>query len=185
MRHALIVALVALTAAAPRARAVPALATRADAYDTTCDPSYDTSYGAVVRRAERASIAGRWSEAAELWRWALTTDDRTPEHWQKLGTALFNANRHRESIAAFERALQLGTVEPAAAAWQISRAYAHRGNRTQALRWLTQAVALGFDRREAVRREPLFGEYRTDPRFAGRGDAASTGHRPLPHVPAA
>ena len=143
----------------------------------------DTSYESIVRRAERASAKGRWSDAAELWYGAVTTDDRTPEHWWKLGSALFNAHRHREAIAAFERALQLGAGEPSAGAWQIARAYAHRGNRTQALRWLARAVELGFDAREAIRREPLFEQYRRDPRFAELADSTSGGRRSLLRFP--
>jgi tetratricopeptide (TPR) repeat protein len=157
MRRALMVALFALAAATPRTLAAQFRVARAE--------SSDTSYDAIVRRAERASMVARWVEAADLWDWAIATDDRTPEHWWKLGNALFNANRHRESIAVFERALQLGAGEPATGAWQISRAYAHRGNKSQALRWLARAVELGFDKREILLQEPLFEQYRDDPRF--------------------
>ena len=174
---ALLFALLAVMAASPHTLGAQSRVTRAE--------SGDSSHDAIVRRAERASATGRWDEAAELWRWAIAADDRTPEHWWKLGYALFNANRHRESIAAFERALQLGAGEPAVGAWQISRAYAHRGDRTQALRWLGHAVQLGFDSREAVRQEPLFEQYRSDPRFAELSDSTSTGRRSLPRVPAA
>jgi tetratricopeptide (TPR) repeat protein len=158
MRRAIVVALLGLGACAPRATAAAPHAAR-------FAPG-DTSYDEIVRRAERASARARWSEAAELWHRAIASDDRTPAHWWKLGTALFNAGRHRESIAAFERALQLGAGDPQTGAWRIACAYAHRGNRRQALRWLAHAIALGFDGREAIRQEPLFEQYRSDPRFA-------------------
>lgn len=165
MSRALLVvlpALLALALAAPRV--LPAQSFGADA------ESRDTSHAAIVRRAEGASRNGRWLEASELWHWAVAADDRTPDHWWKLGVALFNASRHRESIAAYERALQLGAGDPATGAWQIARAYARRGDRTQALRWLEHATALGFDARAAVRQEPSFEEYLGDPRLARAAD---------------
>lgn len=85
----------------------------------------------------------------------IAADDPSPQRWWRLGDALFNAQRHREAIAAFERALQLGAGEQADGAWRIARAYARSGNRKQALRWLARAVELGFDAREAISREPL------------------------------
>ena len=86
----------------------------------------------------------------------IAADDPSPQRWWRLGDALFNARRHREAIAAFERALQLGASEQADGAWRIARSYARSGNRKQALRWLDRAVELGFDAREAIRQEPLF-----------------------------
>lgn len=85
----------------------------------------------------------------------IAADDPSPQRWWRLGDALFTAQRHREAIAAFERALQLGADEQAEGAWRIARSYARSGNRKQALRWLERAVELGFDAREAIRCEPL------------------------------
>jgi tetratricopeptide (TPR) repeat protein len=120
----------------------------------------------TLARADRAFAAQRWREAADLYQGALAVDDAAPRRWRALGHALFNANRHREAIAAYERALQLGVEDPATGAWQIARAYALDGNRKQALRWLGHAVASGFNDREAIRREPAFDRYRDDPRFS-------------------
>ena len=84
----------------------------------------------------------------------IAADDPSPQRWWRLGDALFRAERHREAIAAFERALQLGASEQADGAWRIARSYARSGNRKQALRWLERAVDLGLDPREALREEP-------------------------------
>lgn len=86
----------------------------------------------------------------------IAADDPSPQRWWRLGDALFNARRHREAIAAFERALQLGAGEQAEGAWRIARSYARSGNRKQARRWFERAVELGFDAREAIRQEPSF-----------------------------
>src|SRR3954470_22841200 len=125
----------------------------------------DTTSTAALARADRAYAARRWHEAADLYQRALAVGDGAPSRWWALGHALFNDNRHRESIAAYERALQLGAGEPAVGAWQIARAYAHDGNGKQALRWLQHAISAGLDDREAIRRDPAFEPYRDDPRF--------------------
>ena len=175
MRRAWSIALLALASVTPRA-------TVAQTNGRLAANGVDSSYGAMLDRAERAYAGRRWNEAAELYQWTLSTDDRTPQRWWELAHALFNARRHREAIAAYERALQLGVGEPAAGSWQIARAYAHRGNRKQAIRWLARAVDLGFDGREAIRQEPLFEQYRGDPRFSVLADS-SEAPRSLRRVP--
>jgi tetratricopeptide (TPR) repeat protein len=130
----------------------------------------DTTSSAALVRADRAFAAQRWREAADLYQGALAVSDGAPRRWWALGHALFNDNRHRESIAAYERALQLGAGDPALGAWQIARAYALDGNGKQALRWLGHAMTAGLDDREAIRREPAFAPYRDDPRFTALVD---------------
>jgi tetratricopeptide (TPR) repeat protein len=132
----------------------------------------DTTSAMTLARADRAFAAQRWREAADLYQGALDVDDRAPRRWWALGHALSNVNRHREAIAAYERALQLGAEDPGNGAWQIARAYALDGNRKQALRWLGHAVASGFNDREAMRREPAFDPYRDDPRFRELAETA-------------
>lgn len=95
----------------------------------------------------------------------LAADEPSAERWRLLGDTLFVAHRHREAIAAFERAAQLG-ADAADASWRIARAYARYGNRKQTLRWLAGAKARGFDVRAAIAQEPAFDEYRSDPRFS-------------------
>lgn len=140
----------------------------------------DSTSAAALARADRAFAAKQWREAADLYQTALDVDAGGPQHWWALGNALFNERRHREAIAAYERAIQLGAGDPATGAWQIARAYALQANRKQALRWLAHAVELGFDAREATRREPAFEAYRDDPRFSALSSAplSNTPERP-------
>jgi tetratricopeptide (TPR) repeat protein len=126
----------------------------------------DSASAAALARADRAYAAQRWREAADLYQGALAVRDGDPRRWWALGHALYNDRRHRESIAAYERALQLGAGDPAIGAWQIARAYALEGNGKQALRWLQHAMSAGLDDREAIRSDPAFGPYRDDPRFS-------------------
>jgi tetratricopeptide (TPR) repeat protein len=93
----------------------------------------------------------------------LRSDSST--HWFAFGHELYAAHRYRESIAAFERGLQLCADGASAGAWHIARAYAQLGNRKQALRWLTHARQLGFRNEQAIRDERAFDKYRDDARF--------------------
>ena len=101
---------------------------------------------------------------------SLAAEDTSAERWWVLGETLSAADRHREAIAAFERAVQLGG-DASEASWRIARAYARCGNRKQALRWLASAREQGFDVRGSIRREPAFDEYRGDPRFSALTDS--------------
>ena len=100
----------------------------------------------------------------------LAVEDTSAERWWVLGETLSAADRHRDAIAAFERAVQLGG-DASEASWRIARAYALCGNRKQALRWLASAMEQGFDVRGSLRREPAFDEYRGDPRFSALTDS--------------
>jgi tetratricopeptide (TPR) repeat protein len=94
-----------------------------------------------------------------------TRSAEAPKQWIARGYELYAASRYRESIAAFERALQLRADAGADGAWNVSRAYAQLGNRKQALRWLTHARQLGFRNEQAIRNEQAFDKYRDDTRF--------------------
>ena len=94
-----------------------------------------------------------------------TRSPEAPEQWIARGHELYAASRYRESIAAFERALQLRADAGAEGAWNVSRAYAQLGNRKQALRWLTHARQMGFRNEQAIRNEQAFDKYRDDARF--------------------
>jgi tetratricopeptide (TPR) repeat protein len=163
MRHTLIIALAAVTLA-------PGLLPAQAAIQTVA--ALDSSRASILKRAELAYAARRWNEAAQLYQSGID-DDRSPVHRWALAQALFNARRHREAIAAFEHALQLGVGEPAVGSWNIARAYLHEGNWKQALRWLGHAVEAGFDARDATIQEPLFQQFRGDPRFSALTDSTS------------
>jgi tetratricopeptide (TPR) repeat protein len=167
MRHSLILVLVAasLLASSLSAQSPAMVHSRGD-----------SSRAWILKRAELAYAARQWNEAAQLYQSALA-DDPSPAHRWELAEALFNAGRHREAVAAFEQALQLGAGETAEASWKIARAYAHQGNWKQALRWLGHAVEAGFDADDATAQEPLFQQFRGDPRFSALTDSASASRR--------
>jgi len=95
----------------------------------------------------------------------LAESSVAPARWSALGVALYESGRYRESIASFERALQLRSDAAPEDAWNIARGYAKLGNTKQALRWLSHARQFGFRDELAMRAEPAFESFRADPRF--------------------
>jgi tetratricopeptide (TPR) repeat protein len=124
----------------------------------------DTAYANTVQRARLASRRGEWNDAADLWRDALLTDDHVAGHWLALGDALSSAARHREAVAAYQRAIQLDARLAREGTTSVARAYARMGDDRQAVRWLELALRAGVSP-DAVWSEDTFGVYRNDPRL--------------------
>ena len=87
--------------------------------------------------------ARRTANAMQRWEEAIATNVTSPDQWSFIGRALYDTQHYRESVAAFERAVQLRPDSSSDAAWNIARAYAQLGNRKQAERWLEHAAQLG------------------------------------------
>jgi len=124
----------------------------------------DTAYANTVQRARLAAQRGEWNDAADLWRDALLADDRVAAHWLALGDALSSAARHREAVAAYQRAIQLDARLAREGTTSVARAYARMGDDRQAVRWLELALRAGVSPDE-VWSEDTFGVYRNDPRL--------------------
>jgi tetratricopeptide (TPR) repeat protein len=130
----------------------------------TAAPATDSQYAATVRRAREAGQRGEWSSAAELWRDALLLDGSVAAHWVTMGDALARAGRHREAVAAYERAMQLDARLAREGSWNVALSYARMGNHRQAVRWLEQALRAGVTVAR-MRGEGAFEPYRDDPRL--------------------
>ena len=145
---------------------------RADRSCPTCPASLalddmratDTAYAGVVQRAQLASRRGEWNEAADLWRDALLVDDRVAAHWLAMGDALSRAERSREAVAAYQRAIQLDARLTREGTRRVARAFARMGDDRQTVRWLELALRAGASPDE-VWSEDAFGAYRNDPRL--------------------
>jgi Tfp pilus assembly protein PilF len=172
MRHLYAVAIAALVAQAPAMAQQCPLVFVANARGAS-DPAttMDSAYTATVLRARSAVAARQWADAATLWRGALETNARVPAHWNEYGKALYQGGQYRESVAAFERAIQLGGTTAAIGAWNVARAYAQAGNDRQAYRWLSRAFDEGFRPRAQVQEEPAFQRYRGNERFRALSDS--------------
>ena len=105
------------------------------------------------------------TSSAQPPRLALTSVPQLIEasEWFGLGESHFAGERFKESIAAFERAMLLGRVPDGA--WQVARGYAKLGNRKQALRWLSHALAAGYSVSDASWDDAAFDTVRDDASF--------------------
>jgi hypothetical protein len=74
--------------------------------------------------------------------------------WAMYGRSLQGANRHREAIAAFERAMQLRSEDAGQCAFAIAQSYARLGNTRQSLRWLEMKSLIESGRRPSIIRRP-------------------------------
>ncbi len=103
--------------------------------------------------------------SAQAPRLALTSVPRLIDAGEsyELGERHFADERFKESIAAFERAMLLGRVPDGA--WQVARGYAKLGNRKQALRWLSHALAAGYSVSDASWDDAAFDSVRDDVEF--------------------
>lgn len=135
----------------------------------------------TIARARSATRDGDWNEAADLWRDALLIDDRIGVHWVMLGDVLSNAQRYREAIAAYQRAIQRDARLTRTGTRRVARSFARMGNDRQAVRWLEQTLRLGVSPAELWDDE-AFERYRHDPRLQVmmKRQADSRGHRRLP-----
>jgi tetratricopeptide (TPR) repeat protein len=161
--HALTLAC-ALPSAAGATSAVPSCSSCSEVRTADKLRGIDTAYANLVQRARLASRRGEWSEAADLWRDALLADERVAAHWLTLGDALSCAERHREAVAAYQRAMQLDARLTREGTRSVARAYAQMGDDRQAVRWLQLAFRAGVTPNE-VWSEKTFGVYRNDPRL--------------------
>ena len=155
MRQAAILVLLAVSLPAPRAGDAQARA-------LTHVNVVNVNSGAIERNQQETV---KVSTADDLLERALSSNTATPDQWNALGRAFYDARRYREAVASFERGMKLNTGVSSDGAWNVARAYAQLGNRKQALRWLAHARELGFRNDVAIRDEPAFEKYHGDPGF--------------------
>ena len=124
----------------------------------------DSVRAATVQQARTAMRDGSWNDAADLWRDALLIDGRSGADWLALGDVLLRAERHREAVAAYERAIQVDARLTARATRDVARVYARMGDDRQTVRWLEQALRLGA-RPAELWRDESFRRYRDTPRL--------------------
>jgi adenylate cyclase len=96
-----------------------------------------------------ARVGDRPEEGLYYLQQALTLNPNSSSAWRSMGIALWRTGDHENSIRHFERAMQLGRMDPLLAATYIGIAYPHffAGRYEQALAWLAKGMP---DRRRHV-----------------------------------
>lgn len=104
---------------------------------------------ATVEKAASVFQAGDWVEAARLYRAVTEAEPDNANAWFGLGRALYASRQADASLAAFEKALELG-FQPPLTMIQIARGHAAKGEDDTAIEWLRRAAATGANIYQAI-----------------------------------
>ena len=119
----------------------------------------------TLTRAQAASAARNWAEAAPLWQKLVQSNPVNADYALNLATALFRARNYRDAIPAYEKALDLGADFPSNMAYNIACAYALLGDKEKALEWLSKSFDMGFRNLELARTDSDLASLHGDARF--------------------
>ena len=108
--------------------------------------------------------AKRWNPAVEQYRPFVDRNPNSGRGWFNLGYSLHYSGQHRESIDAFNRALDL-EFRPSLQMYNIACAYARLDNADQAIRWLERAGEAGMSIASSMDDDDDFDSIRSDARF--------------------
>jgi tetratricopeptide (TPR) repeat protein len=99
---------------------------------------------ALANLAESKAQAGQLKEAIEIWERVVALNPVVGDYWARLARAQYDAKDYRNSIATYQKTLELGAGSVANAAYNIACCYALLGEKENALKWLDKSFTLGF-----------------------------------------
>ena len=123
------------------------------------------SLPSLEARAGEKLAAQQWAEAAALFARLTEINPHQGRYWSQLGQARLRGADYRGAIQAFEKALELGAGYPFNAAYNIACSYALMGQKEQSLKWLEQALEMGFRNLQQVRTDENLKSLRGDLRY--------------------
>ena len=130
-------------------------------------PSDPVQYETTLIRARSALAAARWDEAAELYRQLINAFPADRETWTGLATVLRQQGQHAESIAAYERAIELGGPRPGRARYWIAVQQAALGLHGEAIATVRRMIEEDHELdRAALLADAAFKPLRADPRWS-------------------
>jgi tetratricopeptide (TPR) repeat protein len=136
--------------------------------------SFDwAAYQSAWGKAEAATKAKRWREAAAEWGRVVQANPHVAGFWSRLAEARNRSGDLRGAIPAYEKAMELGAGEvwyagvgfPWESAYNIGCCYARLGEKGQALRWLERSLEMGYRDLEAAGKDKDLASLHQDPRF--------------------
>lgn len=119
----------------------------------------------TLSKAEAASAARRWTDAAPLWQTVVQANPVNAVFALQLANSLFQAKDYRNAIPAYEKALVLRAGFPSNMAYNIACAYALLGDKEKAMQWLERSFEMGFRNLEHSRVDSDLVSLHGDPRF--------------------
>ena len=121
-----------------------------------------------MRQANAAYKNQDWPATAKAYEQIVAQQPNNAEAHFRLGFAQLFLASFDESIASFERSLELD-FSPAASSYNICCAHARRdalGDRDIAFSWLDKAIEMGFSDHGLLKSDPDLSNLRGDERFA-------------------
>lgn len=120
---------------------------------------------ARTMEAARVAFADRqWPEAERQYTKVVEADPEDKLAWYCLGVAKHYQGKHAEARADYQRAGDLG-FEPAMVAYNMACSHSVDGNAELALKYLGEALRLGFDDYAYIAEDPDFDPIREMPEF--------------------
>ena len=115
-------------------------------------------------RAEALFAAKDYVGAASAFQVLTRAHPQQPRYWTRLGTSLQMAGRTDDAVAAYRKAIGIGTAP--VAMYNLAGVFAKRGQKDSAFYWLDQLVSnASYSNDKAVSADEDFASLRTDPRF--------------------
>ena len=93
-------------------------------------------YVTTLPRAEAATRAGNWLDAATLWADVVAVNPTDGRFWNELANARANTGALDEAIRAYEQSIKLGWGIPGITAYRIATLHARNRDKESALAWL-------------------------------------------------
>lgn len=98
----------------------------------------------LLKEAQAKTAANDYAAALPLWEKVIEQNPHYFRHWIAYANALFAAKEYKRAIAAYQKWNELGASYPWDAPYQIARCHALIGDKESALKWLEQALDLGY-----------------------------------------
>jgi tetratricopeptide (TPR) repeat protein len=123
-------------------------------------------YQARLQQARESYTAKNYERSAALSQTLAENNPRDGENWLRLARCRHQLKEYRAAIEAFRRASELGFGRLQEIDVDIARAYAHLGEKDQALKWLGKALnEHRFEFRPDLQRDEAFRHFHSDPKF--------------------
>lgn len=133
----------------------------------------------LLARAQAATHAGQWEDAAQLWEQVIAANPTDGRFWGRLGDAHFHLQHDSAAATAYQRALDLGVSAyfgatdhgqgfPFDLAYRITCCYIRLGDIETAATWLARTLDRGYRDIAALREDPLLAPLHVRPEVRER-----------------
>ena len=149
---------------------ITVLVPRAQAQDSPV-----TAYQNLLREAQAKVAAKDYAAAQPLWEKVVEANPHERRNWIGYASALYEAKEYRKAIVAYQKWIELGASYPWDAPYNIACCYALLGDKENALKWLEQALELGYRNLQHARTDEDFASLRDHPKYREMVALADTG----------